>query len=474
MEQTHQFHPSLIRAYDMRGIVDETLHLEDARALGTALGRAVLESGKRPSAVVGYDARLSSHELEESLTKGLVRAGLHVQRLGLCASPELYFASQHLQASLAIMVTGSHNPPEYNGFKLLFDNKPLFGETLQAMLQPHLALLPQPPQPLSHNEVDVHCSRPDIRTPYIAELCALVRPVRRLKIAWDPANAALCPALAALCAETKTMFDHCIINGESDGSFPAHHPDPSKASNLQQLIATVMAEECDFGIAFDGDGDRIVAIDEQGRIVSANQLIALYAQDVLQHHPGAAIVADVKCSNMLFEYINKLGGQSIMAKTGHSLIRQRMFDTGARLAGEASGHIFFADCHGGYDDALYAAIRLINICGQGTTSLSELCAALPENRATPEIRLEVPESQKFSIVSQIADDLRTRQIPFNDLDGVRVNTSYGWWLIRASNTENSLTLVAESYSANDAGAVLQAINDALAPFSIAITANQLV
>lgn len=429
----HRFDPSILREYDIRGIVGRSLTAWDALALGRTLGAiAARRSGR--VAIVGYDGRTTSPALEEEVCRGLASSGLHVLRIGMVPTPCVYFACKVLGADVGVMVTGSHNPPDYNGFKMVLDNKPFFGDAIQNLgnLSVRAAWV--------ENEgsiVDL-----DAMTAYIKRILQDYGSHRGLRVAWDAGNGVAGPAMVRVASNLPG--EHILLNENVDGSFPNHHPDPTVEKNLEQLRKVVLAEKCDLGIAFDGDGDRIGVIDEKGEVIWGDQLLALLSREVLKKCPGMPILADVKASQVFFDEVARLGGQPIMCRTGHSLIKDQMALTNAPLAGEMSGHIFFNDQYFGYDDALYAAIRVISFFADAGKPVSEIRASLPAMVNTPEIRVEVPEERKFKIIEEAKDRLRKSGAIFNDIDGVRVKTDHGWWLLRASNTQNALVLRCES------------------------------
>ncbi|MEI6984670.1 MAG: phosphomannomutase/phosphoglucomutase [Rhodospirillaceae bacterium] len=448
MTELHRFHPTILREYDIRGVVGETLGVADLRAVGRAFGSVVARGGGS-HVCVGYDGRISSPELEAALVEGLVACGITVERIGLGPTPMLYFATCEHNADGGVMITGSHNPPQYNGIKMMLGKGPFYG--LDILRLGKLAA--------SADYVDGAGSSfaTDVREKYVERLlkdydgdyggdhnCA-----RPLKVAWDAGNGATGEILRRLTA--RLPGEHVLLFDEIDGTFPNHHPDPTVAANLVDLQQAVAEHGCDFGIGFDGDGDRIGAIDNKGRIVWGDQLLALYAAVVLKTHPGATIIADVKASQTLFDEVARLGGKPLMYKTGHSLIKAKMAETGSPLAGEMSGHIFFADKWYGFDDALYCAVRLLSLVNNAGKSLAVLRDQLPTVINTPEIRFQVSEERKFEVIAEVRARLLAEGTAFNDIDGVRVNTPDGWWLLRASNTQD--VLVARAESPNDEGLV---------------------
>ena len=438
MTQGHRFDPTILREYDVRGVIGETLTEADAQALGAAFGTRIVAAGGERVAI-GYDGRLSSPALEAAVVDGLIGCGLHVVRIGVGPTPMLSYAVHALETGAGVMVTGSHNPPDYNGFKLTLAKKPFFGADIQS-----LAGVAAEGAYAAGSGSDETI---DIRHDYVARLADGVSLAGLPVLAWDPANGASAEVLNFLLSEVPGH--HHVINGILDGTFPGHHPDPTVAENLAELQAYVRAHDCDLGIAFDGDGDRIGVVDGEGRILWADQLMMLFAEDVLQDHPGATIIADVKSSQTLFDEIARLGGQPLMWKTGHSLIKAKMGELAAPLAGEMSGHIFFADRYYGFDDALYAGVRLLQLLERRGASLAALHDAMPAVLNTPELRFPCAEDRKFTVIDEVRDRLSARGADVTDIDGVRVRNSDGWWLLRASNTQD--VLVARCEASSDDG-----------------------
>ncbi|HVO02619.1 MAG TPA: phosphomannomutase/phosphoglucomutase [Candidatus Cybelea sp.] len=438
MPQGHPFHPTILREYDIRGIVGETLSAADAKALGRAFATfAGRQRGKAaPRIAVGRDGRLSSPELEAALTAGIRATGATAVRIGVGPTPMLYFAAAELPVDAGIMVTGSHNPPTHNGFKMTVGGKPVYGGMIREIGR--LA-----------READLATGSggeetADVREDYTRKLASALgdADISGMKVAWDAGNGAAGEIMERLTARLKGT--HRLLNEKIDGRFPAHHPDPTEPENLHQLQDLVAKEKLDLGIAFDGDGDRIGAIDAKGRIIWGDQLVAILGRDVLQRQPGATIIADVKASQALFDEIAKMGGKPLMWKTGHSLIKVKMAETKAPLAGEMSGHIFFADEYYGFDDALYAAMRLLRAVVRSGHPLTALRDRLPNLINTPEIRIPCPDEKKFAVVSDLAGELRKEGAVFNDVDGIRISKDGGWWLLRASNTQAVLVARAEA------------------------------
>lgn len=428
----HEFHPTTLREYDIRGIIGETLFEQDAYAIGRAFGTIVRRSGGNAVAV-GYDGRESSPRLEEQLNRGLTDSGVNVVRVGLGPTPMLYYAEAELAVDGGIQITGSHNPANYNGFKMVLQRGPFFGEAIQQL-------------GVMAATGDWEAGSGSVREEDIFE-----RYIQRLiqnfsgdglRIAWDAGNGAAGPAIERLTA--LLPGEHHLLFTDVDSAFPNHHPDPTEEENLEHLKELVREKDLDLGLAFDGDGDRIGAIDGQGRVIWGDQLLSILAEPVLEKRPGATIIADVKSSQALYDRIGELGGEPCMWKTGHSLIKKKIAETGAPLAGEMSGHIFFADDYYGFDDALYAAVRLIEALSLKGCSLAELRDQMPDMVNTPELRFPVSEARKFAVIEEVLGRLEDAGAEVTRIDGARVNTDDGWWLLRASNTQDVLVARAEA------------------------------
>jgi phosphomannomutase len=434
----YRFDPTILREYDIRGVMGKTLSVDDARAIGAAFGVMVWADGGRRVAV-GYDGRHSSPMLEAALVEGLVGAGLDVSRIGLGPTPMLYFSVFNGGLDGGVMVTGSHNPPDYNGFKMMLGLKPFFGEQIQELGR------------VSANgpggRVGGRARALGVDEAYIARVVKDHGGGRPLKVAWDAGNGAAGAVLRRI--TDRLPGSHVLLNDKVDGDFPAHHPDPTVPKNLVELQTTVRQEQCDLGIAFDGDGDRIGVVDGEGHILWADQLLVLLARDVLLGRPGATIISDVKASQVLFDAIAGAGGKPLMWRTGHSLIKAKMAETKSPLAGEMSGHIFFADHYYGYDDALYVAVRTLDILSRSGESLADFRRNLPAVVNTPELRFPCPESRKFAVPAEVKARLKAQGALVDDTDGVRVKSADGWWLLRASNTQD--VLVARCEAADAAG-----------------------
>ncbi len=444
----HTFDATVLREYDIRGIIGETLGPDDARAIGRSFGTLLRaaegEDGPPPKVAVGYDGRVSSPMLEHALVEGLTASGCDVLKIGMGATPMLYFAEASREdVQGGIQITGSHNPPNYNGFKMVFQGRPFFGSDIQKLGE--LAARGD------WSDGAGGVTSLDILGEYVERMLEGLLDIPAevlsgLKVGWDAGNGAAGPALEALAA--RLPGEHHLLFTEVDGHFPNHHPDPTVEANLTDLRALVAEKQLDFGVAFDGDGDRIGAIDGEGRVIWGDQLLMIYAEDLLKDRPGATIIADVKASRALFDHVAAKGGEPLMWKTGHSLIKSKMKETGSPLAGEMSGHVFFADTYYGFDDALYAGVRLLAASARLGKTVTELKSAIPDMLNTPEMRFQVDEVRKFPAIAEVTERLTTNPGPeveeVNATDGVRVNTKDGWWLLRASNTQDVLVARAES------------------------------
>jgi len=447
---SHQFNPTILREYDIRGVVGDTLTEADAYGLGRTYAALAQDEGARRIAV-GRDGRTHSGMLEAALVRGLTEGGIDAVLTGMGPSPMLYFATYFLDVDGGIQVTGSHNPADYNGFKMLLKGRSVFGQEIQEIGQRAAS---------GHwHEGAGTVEDVDIRAAYADRLLQDFSG-KAYRVGWDAGNGAAGPVLDMLVE--RLPGHHHVIFSQVDGTFPNHHPDPTVEANLADLKALVERESLDFGIAFDGDGDRIGAVDGQGRVIWGDQLMLILAKPVLEEQPGATIIADVKASQVLFDGIAALGGKPLMWKTGHSLIKSKMKETGAPLAGEMSGHIFFKHRWYGFDDALYAAVRLIEAVSQSGKSLTEIMDAMPVSVATPELRFQVDEVRKFAIIDEVRARLAANGAKVDATDGVRVSTNDGWWLLRASNTQDVLVARAEADDQGGLDRLVAQIDDQLA------------
>ncbi|MBZ9539196.1 phosphomannomutase/phosphoglucomutase [Modicisalibacter tunisiensis] len=444
--------PSIFRAYDIRGTVDDTLTEANVELIGRAIGSEAAERGE-PTVIVARDGRHSGPRLQAALIKGLTAAGRDVIDIGMVPTPVLYFATHTLEGSASgVMVTGSHNPPEYNGFKIVLGGETLSGDAITALYQRIVD------DNLTGGEGRVR--EHDVRDAYLDRILGDVKLGGPIKAVVDCGNGVageLGPQLVArLGAETVTLFD------EIDGDFPNHHPDPGKLENLEDLIRTVKETGADIGLAFDGDGDRLGVVTPKGEVIYPDRLMMAFAEDMLTRNPGARVIFDVKCTGNLAKVIDDAGGEPEMWRTGHSLIKARMKETGAQLAGEMSGHIFFKERWYGFDDGLYGAARLLEILSRQADDADAFFAHFPQDLGTPELNVKVTDDNKFAIVDKLA-----REGDFGDegvkttLDGIRVDYPDGWGLCRASNTTPVLVLRFEGKSQEALERVQARFRDAL-------------
>lgn len=426
--------PGIFREYDIRGIADTELLDPGIRALGRAIGTYLIRRQAR-KVNLARDCRLSSDRLHHALLSGLLAAGCEVTDLGIVPTPLLYYSVFHLKADGGVMITGSHNPSDYNGFKVMHGKSTIHGEEIQKIR----GLIEAGDFESGSGRVGSF----DAVTPYVNEIAAQFQLPRRIRVVADAGNGTAGPVMRRIfeklnCETTELFF-------EMDGHFPNHHPDPTQPENLKHLVDEVARRKADVGLAFDGDSDRIGAVDERGTILYGDQLMIIYAREILARKPGAKIIGEVKSSQNMYDDIRRHGGEAIMWKTGHSLIKARMQETQAELAGEMSGHMFFADRYYGFDDALYAACRLLEIISKSGVPLSSHLSDLPPTCATPEIRIDCPDERKFAIVQAVLAKFQ-RDYDVIAIDGARINFGKGWGLVRASNTQPVLVLRFEAQS----------------------------
>ena len=448
---SHNFDPVALREYDIRGIVGKTLGPADAQAIGRTFGTLIRRGGGK-TVVVGYDGRISSPMLETALVNGLTASGVDVVRIGLGPTPMLYYAEAVLDGiDGGIEITGSHNPADYNGFKMVFAHAPFYGEDIQKLGR----MAARGDWESGNGTV----RNVDIEDAYVARLVEGFDG-GAFRIGWDGGNGAAGRVIEKLTA--LLPGEHHLIFTDIDGTFPNHHPDPTVEENLADLKALVTAKNLHFGLAFDGDGDRIGAIDGQGRVIWGDQILSILAESVLNQLPGSIIIADVKASQALYDRIAELGGVPLMWKTGHSLIKVKMKETGSPLAGEMSGHIFYQHDWYGFDDAQYVAIRFIRAIRELGGSLDALRDAMPHFVNTPEMRFQVDEARKFAVVDEVLARLEAQGADVNRTDGARVSTPDGWWLLRASNTQDVLVARAEAKDQDGLDRLMTMIDDQLA------------
>ncbi len=427
-------HPGIFREYDIRGIADKELLDEDVEQLGRGLATYLIRHAGR-KLCIGNDCRLSSPRLHDALLKGFLAAGAQVLDIGTVPTPVLYFSAVHFQADGAVMITGSHNPPEYNGFKSVCGPGTLYGQAIQDVKKL-----------IQLNDFEAGqgtVQQVDAVTPYVDEVTSQFHFSRKVKVVFDGGNGTAGPVLDRMLA--RLNVDATKLYFKMDGTFPNHHPDPTVLENLADLKKAVAKEKAELGIAFDGDTDRIGAVDERGIVIYGDMLLLIFGREILSRKPGATFIGEVKCSQILYDKLAELGGHPIMYKTGHSLIKAKMKEEHAELAGEMSGHMFFADRYYGYDDALYAACRLIEIVANSGQPLSHQLDGIPQMVSTPELRVDCPDDVKFQVVEKVAEIVRKNH-QVVDVDGVRVPYEHGWGLVRASNTQPVLVMRFEASS----------------------------
>lgn len=421
--------PHIFRAYDIRGVVEIALTPDVVEVIGQALGSLYPQC---KTVVVGRDGRLSSKTLSARLSQGLITSGVNVIDIGEVPTPILYYATHKFNTGSGVMVTGSHNPPEYNGLKMVMDSKTLHGDDIQSIYQclEENMLVKNAPGKIQHE---------DLMDDYIERITSDVKLSKPLRIGIDCGNGVAGPA--ALKLFKKLGCEVIDLYCEIDGTFPNHHPNPSEPENLDELIEIVKKNNLDIGLAFDGDGDRVGVIDNKGVVLWADRQMMLYSRDVLERNPGAKIIFDVKSSRNLGAVIEQAGGEPIMWKTGHSFIKNKMAETGALLAGEMSGHIFFKERWYGFDDALYSAARLLEIITNQDLSTSELFATLPDAVSTPEIIVHLDkDGAQHAFVQKFANQAKLPNAQITTIDGIRADYEHGWGLVRASNTTPAIVI----------------------------------
>ncbi len=424
--------PQIFREYDIRGLVKTELLPDVVEKIGKAVGTTIRRQGGK-TFTLGWDVRASSIEFRDILTRALNSTGCDVIDIGLVATPQAYFSLHHLNPDGGIMITGSHNPPEYNGFKLSEGKHSLYGKRIQ-----DLRVL------IENNDFETGSGtarEENIQDAYCAKIKSIINIKRPVKVVLDGGNG--CFGITGPRLMRELGLDPIEQFCEPDGTFPNHHPDPTVEKNMLPLMDRVKQEGAELGIGFDGDTDRLGVVDEKGRLLWGDELLILFARAVLKEHPGTAVVGEVKCSQNLFNDIKRHGGAAHMSAAGHSLIKKKMRETEALLAGEMSGHICFADNYYGFDDAIFAACRILEIVANSDQTISEMLSDLPVLHNTPEIRVDCPDDLKFKIVGELTEHFR-KNYDVIDIDGVRVNFEDGWALVRASNTQPVLVLRAEA------------------------------
>ncbi len=433
---------AIFREYDIRGIVDTDLTPEVVETLGRAMGTVFRKNGKK-NVALGRDCRLSSPAFGRAMSAGLRSVGCDATDLGTIPTPLLYFAAYYKEMEAGVMITGSHNPPEYNGFKMMVGHDTLYGDAIQDVYR---IIRDGAFAPAGEGANKSY----DIRPEYEAYVLGLIKLVRPLKVVLDAGNGTAGVIAAPIFRKLGCKVDELFC--EMDGHFPNHHPDPTLPEAMAALVARVKETKAEIGLAYDGDGDRIGVVDDEGHLIWGDQLLIFFARDILKEYPGATIISEVKATKVLYDEITRLGGKAVMWKTGHSLIKKKIKDEKAKLAGEMSGHIFFADKWFGFDDAIYASLRVAELIARSPKRLSEMLAALPKTYSTPEIRIYASEEVKFKIVDEVRRALAAKY-PVIDIDGVRAIMPKGWGLVRASNTQAVLVLRFEAETEADLEAI---------------------
>jgi len=441
--------PTIFREYDIRGVADRDLPSEGIRLLGQAIG-TYIQRNAGPKVCVGRDVRLSGGRLRDAIVEGLRSSGCAVTDTGVLPTPLLYYSVFHLHTDGAVMITGSHNPPEHNGFKVVSGKSTLYGQTIQELRKMIES------GDLAKGEGKVQSA--DVIDPYVEEIGSKFNWTRRIKVVVDNGNGVAGPTLRKLLA--KLNCDAIELFFEPDGTFPGHHPDPTIDKNLVDLQNAVREHKADLGVGFDGDADRIGAVDENGGIVRGDMLLLIYAREILIRKPGAKFIGEVKCSQVMYDELERLGGHPIMYRTGHSLIKAKLKEEHAELAGEMSGHMFFADGYYGFDDALYAACRLMKIVADSGEPLSAQLRGIPKMANTPEGKVECPDTLKFEVVRRFAEKFKATHKVI-DVDGARVLFSGGWGLVRASNTEPKIVTRFEAVDEATLAQIQNEVNGAL-------------
>ncbi|MEE2695073.1 MAG: phosphomannomutase/phosphoglucomutase [Pseudomonadota bacterium] len=456
----HHFNKTIIRSYDVRGIFNKTLFENDAKVIGQLFG---LKIGKNKTLNIGYDGRKSSLALKESLIKGIIESGANVCEIGLVPTPLLYFSCVSNTASGGIMVTGSHNPKEHNGFKFVLGNLPFYGKDLKEIEK--LA------KNFSFSEGKGQRTKKDFSEKYFLKIFQNFSQKKNLNIVWDSGNGSAGNIMTKL--SKRILGKQKLLFNKIDGDFPNHHPDPSDPKNLECCIKEIKKNKFDLGIAFDGDGDRIGVVDDKGRVVPGDILLLLLAKDIIKRKKKSIIIGDVKCSQVLFDEIEKLGAKTIISKTGHSHVKMDMKKYNADLAGEMSGHVFFSENYG-FDDGLYASLYLIDILSNSKKKLSSIIDEIPKVFNTPEIRIKCDDEKKFELIQMISRSQKRKNKKIIDIDGLRVLSSQGWWLLRASNTQAELVLRCESNSKKGLAMQIKKVKNAIKEFDPQVSQKILV
>ena len=452
--------PQIFREYDIRGLVDVDLTQDSTELIGKSIGTYIYRNGGK-TLTVGYDMRASSIPFRDSLIRGINSTGCDVIDIGMVPTPVAYFSLHHLKPDGGVMITGSHNPSEFNGFKISNGLHSLYGESIQELRR----LIDSNDFELGSGKL----SKENVLEEYIQDIFDRVKVSRSVKVVVDGGNG--CFGIVGPKLLKRIGANIIELYCEPDGNFPNHHPDPTVEKNMLDLSKKVKEERAELGIGFDGDADRIGIVDEKGEILWGDQLLMIFARDILKYNPGATIVGEVKCSQNLFKDIEGHGGIAVMSAAGHSLIKNKMQETNSLLAGEMSGHICFADDYYGFDDAIYAACRILQIVASSKIKVSEMLLDVPKTEATPEIRVDCPDNRKFEIVRELTESFR-KKYDVIDIDGVRVNFGEGWALIRASNTQPVIVFRFEANNAGRLAEIISIVRKAVSKYEPIFTLSQ--
>ena len=452
--------PQIFREYDIRGLVDVDLTQDSTELIGKSIGTYIYRNGGK-TLTVGYDMRASSIPFRDSLIRGINSTGCDVIDIGMVPTPVAYFSLHHLKPDGGVMITGSHNPSEFNGFKISNGLHSLYGESIQELRR----LIDSDDFELGSGKL----SKENVLEDYIQGIFDRVKVSRSVKVVVDGGNG--CFGIVGPQLLKRIGANIIELYCEPDGNFPNHHPDPTVEKNMLDLSKKVKEERAELGIGFDGDADRIGIVDEKGKILWGDQLLMIFARDILKRNPGATIVGEVKCSQNLFKDIEGHGGTAVMSAAGHSLIKKKMQETNSLLAGEMSGHICFADDYYGFDDAIYAACRILQIVASSKIKVSEMLLDVPKTEATPEIRVDCPDDRKFEIVRELTESFR-KNYDVIDIDGVRINFGEGWALIRASNTQPVIVFRFEANNAGRLAEIISIVRKAVSKYESIFTLSQ--
>ncbi len=455
-----KINPQIFREYDIRGLVDVDLTQDSTELIGKSIGTYIYRNGGK-TLTVGYDMRASSIPFRDSLIRGINSTGCNVIDIGMVPTPVAYFSLHHLKPDGGVMITGSHNPSEFNGFKISNGLQSLYGESIQELRR----LIDSDDFELGSGKL----TKENVLEDYIQGIFDRIKLSRSVKVVVDGGNG--CFGIVGPKLLKRIGANIIELYCEPDGNFPNHHPDPTVEKNMLDLSKKVKEEGAELGIGFDGDADRIGIVDEKGKILWGDQLLMIFARDILKHNPGATIVGEVKCSQNLFKDIEGHGGTAVMSAAGHSLIKNKMRETNSLLAGEMSGHICFADDYYGFDDAIYAACRILQIVASSKIKVSEMLLDVPKTEATPEIRVDCPDDRKFEIVRKLTESFR-KNYDVIDIDGVRVNFGEGWALIRASNTQPVIVFRFEANNSARLAEIISIVRKAVSKYESVFTLSQ--